>query len=285
MKRLIYLFTFILTVAFSGSVSAQDIIKAKELAKISNNKDVIIVSGRSPADYKKRHITNSVNLNHKDLYSDSGVENMLKPTDDIAQILGSKGITNEKTIIIYDEGSGKYACRLYWILDYMGAENVKILDGQMKAWSMTRIPFTDLVPTVQVGTFTAKVDKSKLATIAQVKDAQKDANTVILDVRTIAEYNGESETELRKGHIPGAKNIPYENVLTNRSKLKSKENLANLFNAEGVTADKEIIIYCGSGIRASIVYFALKSVLAYPKVKVYDGAYLEWQSDSANPVE
>jgi thiosulfate/3-mercaptopyruvate sulfurtransferase len=90
---------------------------------------------------------------------------------------------------------------------------------------------------------------------------------------------------VKKGHIPGAKNVEYKLVMTADGKMKSAAELEKLFKASGITKDKTVIVYCESSVRAGIIYMALKSVLGFPKVKVYDGAYLEWTADAANKVE
>lgn len=266
-------------------VSGQDLITAQELSKTLKSGKVVLVSTRTAADYKKVHITGAVHINHSDLYKDSPVKNMLKSPADIAKILGSKGIIETKTIVLYDDGTGKYSGRLYWVLSYLGAKDVKILDGHMDAWKAARKPVTKNPTKIKPATFTAKVEKPKIATMAQVKAATGSASSVIVDARDVEEYKGAATTELRKGHIPGAVNVEFKNMLDAKGKLKSVAELQKIFDAAGISKDKEIILYCESGVRAGIIYFALTSALNYQKVKVYDGAYLEWQANSANKVE
>lgn len=253
----------------------QDIISVKEFLKIQKDPNVVLVSTRKPADYKKVHIAGAVNVNHKDLYKASP-KSTLKSNAEIANILGEKGISNSNTIVLYDNGSGKYSGRIYWILKYLGAKNVKILDGHMKAWRMARKPVTKNPASKKATTFTINLNKAIIANIAQVKKASTNAASVIVDVRAADEYNGIKESKLPKGHIPSAINLEFKKVMTSKSKLKSKEELQALFTAAGITKDKEIILYCESSVRAGIVYLALNSALNYPNVKVYDGALFEW---------
>ena len=210
---------------------------------------------------------------------------MLKPDAEIAKILGEAGISNDMPLILYDEGSGKNSGRVYWILKYMGASDVKVLNGQMKVWKMKRKPVTDSIPSVKKTTFIPNTDNSILADMSDVKAAIENPNAVIVDVRSPEEYTGIAETELRKGHVPGAVNIEFSEVLNHRSELKTKDEILALFQAKGVSPDKEVILYCETSVRAGIVFLALKSVAGFPDVKVYDGAYLEWQATASNPVE
>ncbi len=280
MKYLNILLVLVLLVP-AGFVKGQDLITAQDLSKSLKSGKIVLVSTRTAADYKKVHITGAVHVNHSELYKDSPVKNMLKSSDEIAEILGSKGITETKTIILYDDGTGKYAGRLYWILTYLGAPDVKVLDGHMDAWKAARKPVTKNPTKIKPAKFTAKPDKSKIATMAEVKAG----SAVIVDARSPEEYKGTATTELKKGHIPGAVNVEFKNMMDAKGKLKSADALQKIFSAAGVTKDKQVILYCESGVRAGIVYFALTSMLKYTKVKVYDGAYLEWQANASNKVE
>lgn len=264
------------------SVTAQDIISANDLAKISKQDNLTIISARTPADYKKVHITGAVNIDHKSLYKE---KSMLKSPSEIASIFGAAGINEKNIIIIYDDGSGKYSGRLYWILKYMGANEVKILDGGMKSWRIARKPVTKNPTQVTAATFTPKVNTNVLATMSVVNKAINNSAYIIVDVRSPEEFKGTSESTLRKGHIPSAINFEFKNVLMPDGTLKSTNELKQIFETAGIVSSKEIILYCESSVRAGIVYLALTSCLNYPKVRVYDGAFLEWQSESGNKVD
>jgi len=273
MKKLI----LIVFVCFLGMqmTFAQDIISVKEFLKIKKDPNVVLVSARKPADYKKVHIAGAININHKDLYKASP-KSTLKSSAEIAKILGEKGISNNNTIVLYDNGSGKYSGRMYWILKYLGAKDVKLLNGHMKAWRMARKPVTKNPANRKATTFAVNINKGAIANIAQVKKASTNAASVIVDVRSADEFKGIKESKLPKGHIPSAINLEFKKVLTSKGKLKSKEELQALFTAAGITKNKEVILYCESSVRAGIVYLALTTALDYTNVKVYDGALFEW---------
>ncbi len=283
-KRSVFTLVWLLLLS-SFTAGAADLITVAELAKRLRDKNTIIVSCRKPSDYDKVHIPGAVNVYHMELYSEPVTNGFLAPPQEIAAILGEYGITEKKTIVLYDDGSGKYAGRLYWILKYLGAPDVRILDGQMPAWKAARKPVTSAVTYIKKAVFTPHLHPELLATTAQVKKAIGNPAYVIIDARSPAEYSGEENKGLRPGHIPSAINIEYKKVLTPDGRLKSADELKKLFTAKGVTPDKEIITYCKTSVRAGIVFFALKSILNYPNVKVYDKAYLGWQMDRSNPVE
>lgn len=264
------------------ATSAQDIISASELAKISKNKDVVVIWAGGEDGYKV-HITGSVSIPHSSLCKDEPVRNLIQTPAEMAKILGLKGVSTDKTIVVYDEGSGKYSGRMYWMLKYLGAPNVKQLNGNLTAWKASRKPITGAPTTTSVTTFSPKVDATQLAKMDEVKKASGNSSFVIVDARTPEEFAGTAETELRPGHIPGAVNVNYETVMDSKGLLKSNDALKALFESKGITPDKTAIVYCETSVRAGIVYLALKG-LGYPNVKVYDGAYLEWQATLSNKV-
>jgi thiosulfate/3-mercaptopyruvate sulfurtransferase len=273
MKRLISIAVVFIFAA--TSINAQCLISAKDLAVKMKDKNVVVVSAEKAANYNKVHIKGAINVPYNTLNSSSAGK--LKSSTAIAGILGKKGISNTNTIVVYDEGKGKYAGRLYWVLKYLGAKDVKVLNGGMVAWKSARKPITKVPSTRKATTFKAAVNSAYIAKMSDVKSG----NYVIVDVRSPEEFNGSKEGSL--GHIPGAINFPFTKVLSS-GKLKSKADLAAAFKAKGITSSKKVIVYCKTSVRAGIVFLALKSILNYPTVKVYDGALNEWSANN-NKIE
>lgn len=275
----------LLLIVVSSQLVFAGVISAKELKDLAKSGDVIIVSARQTADYSKKHIKGAVNIYHKDLYKAEGIDAMLKSPEEIAAIFGAKGITENSKIVIYDNGKNKLAGRLYWIFNYLGASDVSILEGHLKSWGKVRGKVTKNPTEITAATFTAASNAAIYADMDYVK-ANKD-KSILVDVRSADEFGGidEDEKVIRPGHIPGAVNFDYKNVITEEGTIKSKEEIAELFKAAGITADKEVILYCASSVRAGIVYMALTSILEFPNVRVYDGAYYEWSADVENPIE
>jgi thiosulfate/3-mercaptopyruvate sulfurtransferase len=278
MKKIIGILIILLAVqvAFAG------IVTAKELKTLAKSGDVIIVSARNTSDYSAKHINGAINIDHKSLYKTDGVPSMLKGADEIVKILGEKGISADSKIVIYDTGSNKVAGRLYWIFKYLGATDVNILDGHLKGWGKVRGKVTKNATKINPATFSASPKATLFADMNYVKAHKDDAGVVLLDVRSADEFAG-TDTDKnisRYGHIPGAVNLEFKAVINDDGTIKSKDEIVAAMNAAGVTADKEIILYCASSVRAGIVFMALTDVLGYTNVKVYDGAYYEWSASS-----
>jgi len=284
MKKIL---AILLVLFVTSQIVFAGLVTAKELAKMTKEGDVVIISARPPADYSSKHIKGAVNIDHKSLYKADGVSSMLKDPAEIAAILGEKGINENSKIVIYDSGSNKAAGRLYWILKYVGAKDVNILDGHIKSWMKARKPVTSKATEVTAATFTSTVDESIYASMDYVKTNLDNSNILLVDVRSIDEFDGKNEDEnlTRKGHIPGALQFEFNQVFDENGVMKSKEDIAALLTAAGITADKEIVLYCATSVRAGIVFAAFKDIMEFPNVRVFDGAFYEWDSEAANPVE
>lgn len=284
MKKFKYIFSLAISFLFIGALFSQDLISVSELAKKMKDPNVVIVSAQKADKYATTHITGSINMPPANLTVNEPVDYVLDTPANIAKELGAAGISNTAEIVVYDEGSSKYSGRLYWTLVYMGAENVKILNGEITAWKAGRKPITKTATKGSPTTFTANVQEEYLAKMDEVQLATTDDSYIIIDARSLEEYNGTDDTDIRKGHIPGAININYTDILAANGKLKSQEALKSLYESKGVTSDKTVIIYCKSSVRAAIEFFALTSILNYPNVKVYDGAFNEWEANASNKV-
>jgi len=244
---------------------AQKLITAKQLKAM---KGVVIIDTRKASDYAKNHIKGAINLPITVMEKPGTIKGLLKSPTQIAAKLGEHGITRDSKIVLYCK-TGTNAGRMYWVLQYVGAKNVSILNGQFKAWFAARGPLTKVKPTIKKVTFTPAVNKSVLASKAYVKSKTKSSSTVIVDARKAEDF--------KAGNIPGSKSLPKENVVNANYSFKDKAALQAMFTKVGAVANKEIILTCKSGSRAGTMYFLLKEVLKYPKVKVYDGSYNEWK--------
>lgn len=263
------------------------VISAKDAEKLVKKDKAVLVSARPAGDYLKKHAKGAVHVDLETCYKAEGVKAMLKSPEEIAKVLGQQGLTTDKKIIVY-AGSNNAAGRLYWVLKYMGAKDVDILDGNVKGWKKARKPLTSKKTKVEAAEFKPAVDAAIYADMAYVKSKLKDANTVIVDVRTDDEYNGKDKDNpniTRKGHIAGAVHFENKNVFNDDDTIKSKEEIIAAAKAAGITPDKEVILYCASSVRAGIVFMALTDVAGFTNVKVYDGAYWEWNVNKDNPIK
>lgn len=264
--------TFTIALLFSGTILAQEVVVSADDFK-SASKGAIIVDA-AVGEYATMHVQDAIHIPHTELYKEPIADGMIKEPAALAKYFGEKGITPDAKVIIYDDGSQKYNSRVYWVLKYLGATDVHLLHKDMNDWRKARIRLTRSPKSLGSKTFTPDLQKNLLATSGEVMSAIDDANTVIVDSRTAGEYAGKEKES--KGHIKSAVNINYEDMLDDKGAFLSKDQIISNAKAKGVTADKNIILYCKTSIRAATNFVALKEIAGFDNVKVYDGAYLEW---------
>lgn len=277
--------SMILAVMFlfiSQVISAQVLISAKNFtAEKKKDKTMVVIDANTADNYAKSHVMGAVNVPHKELYKPGDVEGLIKSPADLAAYFGKKGISNTSNIVIYDDGSSKYNSRVYWVLKYLGAENVRLLHKDMDQWKAARLPLTRNKTTVSATTFTPKINSSIIAEAADVKACS--GNCIVVDARAANEYDGTSEKPVSVGHLKGAINIEYKEFLNDKGAFKSKDQIKAVADKYGLTG-KTVIVYCVTSVRAAPEFVALAEILGMPNIKVYDGAYNEWKA-AGNPME
>jgi len=253
----------------------QDCLSAEDFIALTKaNPNLVIVDANRAKTYQTNHIKGAIHINHMDLYQEGEIKGLLKSPEELAAFFGQKGISEKSSVVLYDDASHKYTTRIYWTLKYLGATDVKILSKDMEAWKKVRLPLTTEVVGLKPVKFTPAISAGMLATFEEVVKAEGQPGIVLVDSRNADEYAG--KTEDSKGHIPGAVNLDQALMLTETGYFKPAVELKDMGEAAGITPDKEVIVYCVTGVRASVLYYAFKNVLGYEKVKVYDGSYNEW---------
>jgi len=273
--------TVLLTFIFSAAAAQADIISAQELKTLMNgNEDLVIIDANNYDHYRAVHVEGAVNIFHTSLYRKGDVAGLVKSPEELADIFGKQGISESSNIVIYDDRGQLYASRIYWILKYLGAEKVSVLHKDTDAWCKAGLPLVTAITRVNSVTFTPDPNRDLYASTEYVRNHKDDPNVVLVDVRTPAEYVGTASNS--EGHIEGAININFTDMLTEKGDFKDASELAAIAEANGISPDKEVIFYCRTSVRGSVSYAAFESILEYENVKLYDGAYVEWTV--SNPV-
>jgi thiosulfate/3-mercaptopyruvate sulfurtransferase len=254
----------------------------------------IVEVDEDTAAYEKGHIKNAIGWNwNTDLHQPVGREYVTQ--DGLARLLGQAGVGPDTTLILYGGNNNWFAAYAYWLVKYLGYDNVKLLNGGRKKWELESRELTQDMPRLQPNDYriTGQVRSDIRAFRDYVLQRVYEGETPFIDVRSPEEYRGEKlapdhlpqEQAQVGGHIPGAANIPWVKAANDDGTFKSADELKSLYESESLTSDKEVIAYCRIGERSSHTWFALTELLGYPNVRNYDGSWTEYGSLVGVPVE
>lgn len=270
-----------------GYANAALLVTGQQVADHLGEGGFHILDARSPEQYAAGHIPGAVNLPAAAITRTiNGIPGMLAPIPVVEQALGDRGVSRNSQVVIYDNFGGVQATRLFWILDYLGHPRVSVLQGGFELWQQEGRPVSRETPQPQVTRYQATPDPSKLADLAWMRGHLQAPEIVLLDTRSLREFTGQvpGRQVRRPGHIPGAVNVDWvRNLTAQPRRFKTGADLAQLYQGVGVTPEQEIVVYCRTGMRASHTYFVLR-LLGYPRVRLYDGSYVEWSADTTLPV-
>ncbi|PAV30565.1 sulfurtransferase [Virgibacillus profundi] len=264
--------------------------------RLENNQDnTVIVDVRFQLNdpdagrkaYLQNHLPGAVYMDlNKDLSGKASKHGGNHPLPDMKMFagkIGKIGIDHDTTVVIYDQANDMFAARLWWLLDNLGHEKVYILDGGYEGWIKEGNEVTTAIPELKPKEFKGNFNENKIANIEEVKEKLEDNSAVLIDSRAKDRYLGETEPLYGKaGHIPGAKNFFWKNVLTKDGNWKKNGELEEHFAS--LSKDEEIIVSCGSGISACPNVLALKFA-GFTNVKLYPGSFSDWISYEENKVE
>lgn len=247
----------------------------------NSEKQTIIIDTRPFSEYKNGHIPGAVNIDLFQLHwfdtSKRGIKDFNRQT---RILLSNIGIRRESQVIFYDDVSGIYAARGVWLLLYFSHKMVNMLDGGFAGWKSAGYPIEIKSNPLIHSEFRGKVNTKILSTAGEIKHSLGNKNLVIVDARSKAEYNGIDVRAVRRGHIPSAVNIDWENNIENGT-FKGTTKLSKIYS--GIPKNANVITYCQGGYRAANAFVALKA-LGYKKVKMYLGSWGEWGNRLQLPV-
>jgi len=240
------------------------------------------------AEYNERHIPGAVFFDVDEI-SDTSTDlpHMLPPADKFAARVRKLGIGDGAHIVVYDGNGGLGAPRVWWMFRAFGARDVSVLDGGLMKWLAEDRPVEDLPPAPRERHFTPRFDNTMLRSKQQLLDNLKSKREQVLDARASGRFNA-TEPELwpgrRAGHIPGALNLPYPQLLRPDGTFLPVDQLRAKFAAAGVDPKQPVVTSCGSGITACVLALGL-DLVGHRDVAVYDGSWAEWGLPGETPVE
>ncbi len=254
---------------------------------------VVAEVDENPDLYEEGHIPAAVKLHWRDDLQDKLIRDVVSKAE-FERLMGERGIANDTTVVLYGDKNNWFAAYAYWYLKIYGHEDVRLLDGGRQKWIEEDREFTTETEAPASTTYVAEDrDESIRIRRDEVLAGLADESFALVDVRSPQEFSGElmappgyeQEGASRTGHIPGARSIPWATAVRDDGTFKSTEELREIYEAKGVTADKEVRAYCRIGERSAHTWFVLRELLGYEIVRNYDGSWTEWGNLVEVPIE
>ena len=243
--------------------------------------------------YDSGHIEGSLGWNWQTDLQNTVTRELLT-SDEVADLLGRSGISNDTTIVLYGDNNNWFAAWAFWFLRMYGHQDVKLMNGGRVKWVAEGRPITNDVPSPTAVSYSASAADSSLRALRDtVLAAASAGGTQLVDVRSPAEYNGEviapenmpQEGAQRSGHIPGAASIPWLTTINDDGTFKSADELTGIYESKGIDGGTDVITYCRIGERSAHTWFALTQLLGFDNVSNYDGSWTEYGSLVGAPIE
>lgn len=261
-------------------VTPEDLARELESARAP-----LLIDLRPVENYCENHLTGAV---HLDLFGISSIDTDPAPLNAffwiIEHLLASRGVSNDVSVVVYDDTSGIRAARAFWFLEFFGHPHTRVLDGGYNAWVTRGLPVTQTAVRPQPTDWKGSRNHEILAGWRDVKARLGSPDTVIVDTRSDGEYCGITVRAARGGAVPGAVHLEWTRNLGPNGAFKPLDELRAMYEHAGVTPDREVVTYCQGGYRAAHSYLALR-LLGYSRVRNYVGSWKEWGDRVDLPIE
>lgn len=274
------------------------LIETDELERELEAPDIVVIDAtwylpaeakNAREDYLAEHIPGAVFFDIDEIADDKAqTGHMLPPPEKFSSRMRKMGIGDGQRVVVYDRQGTFSAPRVWWTFRVMGAQDVSVLNGGLLKWKAEGRPLMMGDPTPRTPRhFTARRNLDLVRDVDDMKKIVEDKSTEIVDARSAERFAGtapEPRLGLRAGHIPGALNVPYKQVLNDDGTFKSVPELQEVFGAVGIDPHKPVVTTCGSGITACVLALALGQA-GHLRTSVYDGSWAEWGADDRLPIE
>ena len=253
----------------------------------------IVEVDENPALYQESHVPGAIGFDWQADLQDPVTRDFLG-AEAFGELMGSRGISNAHTVVLYGDRNNWFAAYTYWYFLYYGHDKVKLMDGPREKWIAEGRETAADAPSYPEAAFIAQQGDCSIRAYRDEVRATLDNGTALVDVRSPQEYSGElitapgyeQEGAQRGGHIPGATSVPWSKALKEDGTFKSAEDLRDLYTEKGVLAgDRPVIAYCRIGERSAHTWFVLHELLGKDDVKNYDGSWTEWGNLVGVPIE
>jgi thiosulfate/3-mercaptopyruvate sulfurtransferase len=265
----------------------KDHLEDPDLVVVEVDEDVLL--------YETGHIAGARKIDWQADFWQNEIRDFVTPAE-FAALMGRLGIARDTTVVLYGDKSNWWAAYAFWLFKYHGHPDVRLMNGGRQKWLAEERLLTREVPqyspTQYPVPFRDETVRSYREDVLRHLVAVVEGHGALVDVRSPGEYSGvlthmheyTQEGVLRGGHIPGAVNIPWSQAVEPDGTFKSFEQLQELYASKGVTAEREVVVYCRIAESSSHTWFVLRYLLGYPLVSNYDGSWTEWGNSVRLPI-
>jgi thiosulfate/3-mercaptopyruvate sulfurtransferase len=279
------------------AVGTNALISCDQLLSMMRTESVVIIDTRDSDTYARGHIEGAVNLRETFTYlATSTPEGLRDLKDTFAAHLGAVGLSGNETAVFYEDAlNGGYgqSCRGYYLLTWLGYPKIKVLNGGFSAWQAAGLPVSTALVTPVSATFPRDLPMNDVMLNKEDVVAALDSEVVLLDVRDVDEWIGDSSSPYgkdfapRKGRLPGAKWLEWYRFMKPSAQgpvFKSPDEVRAECATAGIAPNDTVYLYCFKGARASNTFLALKQA-GFTDVRMYFGSWNEWSRDDSLPIE
>jgi thiosulfate/3-mercaptopyruvate sulfurtransferase len=253
----------------------------------------IVEVDENPALYAEAHIPGAIGFDWKHDLQDQVKRDFLSP-EDFGELMGSRGISNDHTVVLYGDRNNWFAAYTYWYFQYYGHDKVRLINGPREKWIAEGRETSTEAPSYPAASFTAQAGNEAIRARREEVLEALGQGTNLVDVRSPQEFSGEliamagyeQEGAQRAGHIPGATSVPWAQAVNDDGTFKSADELRELYTDKGVIENSTpVIAYCRIGERSAHTWFVLHELLGLDQVENYDGSWTEWGNMVNVPIE
>jgi thiosulfate/3-mercaptopyruvate sulfurtransferase len=269
----------------SSFASLPLVIEPTDLATRLAAPELILVDLTSSSRYAEGHLPGARFVDPKRIQLGlAPAPGLLPELADLQTLFSELGHHDDAVYVVYDDEGGGWAGRFIWLLDVIGHQHYHYLNGGLHAWLGESLPLAQDIPAVQSTAVTLALHSEPTATREYLQSRLGASDLAIWDARSPAEYTGAKVLAAKGGHIPGAVNFEWTAGMDQSRALRIRQDMQDILDALGITADKEVITHCQTHHRSGFTYLAAKA-LGYPRIKGYAGSWSEWGNHPDTPVE